>query len=189
MCFGKVIGPLGFSHRGNFIGEGAMSGVGRGTVIHRGRGHGPGRAALLCGALVASLHLLFGSLEASVNFWTFGFCLIQFREYFLCNFSETQKQQKTGNWHCGDLLIGYFRKMHKSATKCNETLSKWCKNKHGASKIMDTLETYHSPILSPSSRTFVELTLVRYCLLFLSASSSCFYFIGCATSAPDGSSP
>jgi hypothetical protein len=34
--------------------------------------------------------------------------------------------------------------MHKSATKCNETLSKWCKNKHGASKIMDTLETYQS---------------------------------------------
>jgi hypothetical protein len=32
--------------------------------------------------------------------------------------------------------------MHKSATKCNETLRKWCKNKHGASKIMDTLETY-----------------------------------------------
>jgi hypothetical protein len=33
--------------------------------------------------------------------------------------------------------------MHKSATECNETLGKWCKNKHGASKIMDTLETYH----------------------------------------------
>jgi hypothetical protein len=33
--------------------------------------------------------------------------------------------------------------MHKNATKCNETLNKWCKNKHGASKIMDTLETYH----------------------------------------------
>jgi hypothetical protein len=33
--------------------------------------------------------------------------------------------------------------MYKNATKCNETLSKWCKNKHGASKIMDTLETYH----------------------------------------------
>jgi hypothetical protein len=32
--------------------------------------------------------------------------------------------------------------MHKSATKCNETLGKWCKNKHGASKIIDTLETY-----------------------------------------------
>jgi hypothetical protein len=32
--------------------------------------------------------------------------------------------------------------MHKNATKCNETLGKWCKNKHGASKIMDTFETY-----------------------------------------------
>jgi hypothetical protein len=27
----------------------------------------------------------------------FGFHFIQFQEYFLCNFSETQKQQKTGN--------------------------------------------------------------------------------------------
>jgi hypothetical protein len=26
-----------------------------------------------------------------VNIWTSGFCFIQFREYFLCNFSETQK--------------------------------------------------------------------------------------------------
>jgi hypothetical protein len=36
----------------------------------------------------------------------FGFCFVQFREYFPCNFSETQKQQKIGNWHCGILLIG-----------------------------------------------------------------------------------
>jgi hypothetical protein len=36
--------------------------------------------------------------------------------------------------------------MHKSATKCNKTLGKWCKNKHGASKIMDTLETYQGDI-------------------------------------------
>jgi hypothetical protein len=34
--------------------------------------------------------------------------------------------------------------MHKSATKCNETIGKWCKNKHGASKIIDTLKSYHS---------------------------------------------
>jgi hypothetical protein len=32
--------------------------------------------------------------------------------------------------------------MHKNATKCNETQRKWCKNKHGSSKIIDTLETY-----------------------------------------------
>jgi hypothetical protein len=36
--------------------------------------------------------------------------------------------------------------MHKNTTKCNETLSKWYKNKHGASKIMDTLETYHAQV-------------------------------------------
>jgi hypothetical protein len=33
--------------------------------------------------------------------------------------------------------------MHKKATKCKKTLSKWCKNKHGASKIIDTFEMYH----------------------------------------------
>jgi hypothetical protein len=32
--------------------------------------------------------------------------------------------------------------MHKSAMKCNETIGKWCKNKHGASKIIDTFGTY-----------------------------------------------
>jgi hypothetical protein len=36
--------------------------------------------------------------------------------------------------------------MHKSATKCNETIGKWCKNKHGASKIIDTLETYQGTL-------------------------------------------
>jgi hypothetical protein len=36
----------------------------------------------------------------------FNFCFIQFREYFLCNFFETQKQLKNGIWHCGILLIG-----------------------------------------------------------------------------------
>jgi hypothetical protein len=35
--------------------------------------------------------------------------------------------------------------MNKSAMKCNETLGKWCKNTHGASKIIDTLETYQRP--------------------------------------------
>jgi hypothetical protein len=34
--------------------------------------------------------------------------------------------------------------MHKSATKCNKTVGKWCINKHGASKIIDTSETYHT---------------------------------------------
>jgi hypothetical protein len=89
--------PLGFSVPRLYIGEGASSGGCQGALTCRRRGQGPGRAALLCGALVAPLYLLFGSLEALVNFWTFGFCFVQFREYFLFNFSETQKQQKTRN--------------------------------------------------------------------------------------------
>jgi hypothetical protein len=97
MCSGKVIGYLGFSRRGVLIGEGASSGVDRGDLTRRGHSLPLSHAALLCGALVALLHLLFGSLEAPVKFWVTGFGFIQFREYFLCNFSKTQKQQKTGN--------------------------------------------------------------------------------------------
>jgi hypothetical protein len=47
--------------------------------------------------------------------------------------------------------------MHKSATKCNETQGKWCKNKHGASKIIDTFETYHSSRKSISPRKLDRL--------------------------------
>jgi hypothetical protein len=36
--------------------------------------------------------------------------------------------------------------MYKNATKCNETVGKWCKTKHGASKIIDTFETYQQVI-------------------------------------------
>jgi hypothetical protein len=42
--------------------------------------------------------------------------------------------------------------MHKNATKCNKTQSKWCLNKHGASKIIDMFETYHRA-LSLGGRT------------------------------------
>jgi hypothetical protein len=78
MCSGKVIGALGFSHRGVLIGEGASSGVDRGALTHRRRGLPLGRAALVCGALVAPLRLLFGSLKASVKFWATSFGFVQF---------------------------------------------------------------------------------------------------------------
>jgi hypothetical protein len=54
--------------------------------------------------------------------------------------------------------------MHKNATKCNKTLRKWCKSKHGASKIIDTFETYQLSISSNpipctpiSHRNFIEI--------------------------------
>jgi hypothetical protein len=37
--------------------------------------------------------------------------------------------------------------MHKNATKCNKTQSKWYINKHGASKIIDTFEMYQWDLL------------------------------------------
>jgi hypothetical protein len=83
--------PLGFSVPRLYIGEGASPGGCQGALTRRGRDQGLGRAALVCGALVAPLRLLFGSLEASVKFWVTGFGFVQFREYFLYNFSETQK--------------------------------------------------------------------------------------------------
>jgi hypothetical protein len=35
--------------------------------------------------------------------------------------------------------------MHKNTMKRNKTQSKWCINKHGSSKIIDTSEKYHPP--------------------------------------------
>jgi hypothetical protein len=67
-----------------------ISGPGAHTIGRHRRG--VGRAPWWCGRPVAPVRLLFGSLEALVNIWTSGFCFVQFREYFLCNFSETQKQ-------------------------------------------------------------------------------------------------
>jgi hypothetical protein len=106
MCFWEIDWVFRFFPSGVFIGEGAASKVDQGGLTHRGRGQGLGRAALLCGRPVAPLRLLFGLLEASLNNRRFSFCFVQFREYFLCIFSETQKQQKIGNWHYGILLIG-----------------------------------------------------------------------------------
>jgi hypothetical protein len=47
MCSGKLIGALGFSHRGVFIGEGAMSEVEPCGLTPGQRGQGLGRASLV----------------------------------------------------------------------------------------------------------------------------------------------
>jgi hypothetical protein len=91
MCFWKIDRVFRFFLSGVFIGEGAASEVDQGGLTHRGREPGAGRAALWCGQPEAPLYLLFGLLESSVNIRRFGFWFVQFREYFLCNFSKTQK--------------------------------------------------------------------------------------------------
>jgi hypothetical protein len=98
--------PLGFSVLRLLIGEGAMSEVGPGALMPWWCGQAPGRTSNVWGVLVAPLLLSFGSLEASGKNKISGTCFVQFQEYFLYSFSKIQKQQKTGNWHCGILLVG-----------------------------------------------------------------------------------
>jgi hypothetical protein len=70
--------------------------------------------------------------------------------------------------------------MHKSATKCNETLGKWCKNKHGASKIMDMFETYHVASPWPSSVSALDFVFMSGkigSLAFVSSNSENIYCV------------
>jgi hypothetical protein len=103
---GKLPIVLGFSIPRLLIGEGASSGGDQGGLTIGGHGQGLGRAPSWCGQPLARLRLSFSLWSSSEKNRSSGTCFVQFREYFLCSFSETQKQQKTGNWHCGILLVG-----------------------------------------------------------------------------------
>jgi hypothetical protein len=103
---GKLPILLGFFVRRLLIGEGASSEVDQGGLTMGGCGQGLGRAPSWCGQPLAPLRLSFGLRSSSRKNRSSGTCFVQFREYFLCSFSEIQKQQKTGNWHCGILSIG-----------------------------------------------------------------------------------
>jgi hypothetical protein len=92
----KVIGCLGFSSRGVFIGEGAVSEVDQGGLTTRGRGPALGRTALWCGRPVAPLHLLFSLLEAPLNIWTSGFDLSNSENISYVTFLKHQNSRKQG---------------------------------------------------------------------------------------------
>jgi hypothetical protein len=67
MFRGKTIRPLCFSHRGEFIGERAVSGAGPGDLTMWWHGQGLGRATPWCGWPLAPLRLIFGLREALVK--------------------------------------------------------------------------------------------------------------------------
>jgi hypothetical protein len=83
--------PLGFSIGRLLIGEGASSEVEQGGHTMGGRGQGLGHTPLLCGQPLAPLRLSFGLRYSFGKNKTSGTCFVQFGEYFLCSFSETQK--------------------------------------------------------------------------------------------------
>jgi hypothetical protein len=91
MFLGKAIRPLGFSRRGVFISEGASSGGGPGGLTMGGRDQGLGRALPMVWLASGPTPSHLRSSQSFGKNRTFGFCFVQFREYLLCNFSETQK--------------------------------------------------------------------------------------------------
>jgi hypothetical protein len=75
------------------------------------------------------LRLIFGLREASVKIGGSAFVSSNSENISCVAFLKHKNSRKQG--------------MQKKATKSNKTQSKWCINKHGASKIIDTFETYH----------------------------------------------
>jgi hypothetical protein len=83
---------------------GVRGGLGR--PHHRWAWPGPGPRLLVVRVPSGPHWLPFSPCPSSGENRSFGLCFVQFREYFLCSFSETPKQQKIGNWYCGILSIG-----------------------------------------------------------------------------------
>jgi hypothetical protein len=79
MFRGKAIHPLGFSRRGEFIGERASSGVGLGGLTTWWRGQGLGHATVWCGWPLVPLCLIFGLREASVKIGDSAFVSSNFK--------------------------------------------------------------------------------------------------------------
>jgi hypothetical protein len=91
MFRGKEIRPLGFSRRGELIGERASPGGGPGRLTPWGRGQTLGRATLGCDEPLAPLCLIFGLREASVKIEGWAFVSSNSENISCVAFSETQK--------------------------------------------------------------------------------------------------
>jgi hypothetical protein len=86
---------LGFSHWRDFIGGRAMSEGGPGAHTTWWHGQRGARHPMVCLPPSPPPSPLWTPCRVGKN-RNFRLCFIQFREYFLCNFSKTQKQQKIG---------------------------------------------------------------------------------------------
>jgi hypothetical protein len=96
MFRGKIFwGDRVFSTKGIYRQKGDVRGGPRGPHHLVAQPGGGPRHPMVRPPLGYSPSLLWTPSSCQVN-RNFGFCFVQFLEYFLCNFSETQKQQKTG---------------------------------------------------------------------------------------------
>jgi hypothetical protein len=95
-CFVEKCSYLqGFPDEENLQAEGRCQGMDQGPTPPGGVARGGSRHPMVRPPPSLAPSLLWTPSSFQVN-RNFGFCFVQLREYFLCNFFETQKQQKTG---------------------------------------------------------------------------------------------
>jgi hypothetical protein len=107
MFRGKEICPLGFSRRGELIGERAASEGGPGRLTPWWRGPGVGRATLGCGRLLAPLRLIFGLREASVKIEGWAFVSSNSENISCVAFlkHKNSKNRELALWHLVNRLV------------------------------------------------------------------------------------
>jgi hypothetical protein len=96
MFRGKAIHPLGFSHRGEYIGERAASEGGPGRLTPWWRGQTLACAALGCGQPLPPLRLIFGLRDASGKIEGLAFVSSNSKNISCVAFLKHKKQQKHG---------------------------------------------------------------------------------------------
>jgi hypothetical protein len=96
MFRGKEIRTLGFSHRGDFISQGAASGRGPGGLTTGGHSQGLGRAPWWRGWTLAPLRLIFDLREASVKIGGSTFVLSNSENISCVTFLKHKNSRKQG---------------------------------------------------------------------------------------------
>jgi hypothetical protein len=96
MFQGKAICPLGFSRRGEYIGERAVSGGGPAGLTPWWRGQALGRATLWCSEPLAPLRLIFGLRDASGKIEGLAFVLSNFENISCVAFLKHKNSRKQG---------------------------------------------------------------------------------------------
>jgi hypothetical protein len=99
--------PLGFSHRGELIGERASSGGGPGQLTPWWHSQTLARAALGCGQPLAPLHLIFGLREALVKIegWAFVSSNSENISYVAFLKLKNNKNRELTLWHLVNMLV------------------------------------------------------------------------------------
>jgi hypothetical protein len=113
---GKEIRPLGFSRRGELIGERSASEGGLGWLTPWWHGQTLAYAALGCGQPLAPLRLIFGLREASVKIEGLAFISSNFENISCVAFLKLglQKKLKDREWLEIDLSFGSTRDQLKN---------------------------------------------------------------------------